>query len=71
VPSSFEEMTLAQVHARAAGEGGVTRGKRVYADRPWTELRDEMMDCGVRTVGDLPRARVQELRTTTKSRPAS
>jgi hypothetical protein len=60
--AKFEDMTVAQVHARAAGEGAVRRGKPLYANRPWTQVRDEMVDSDARTVGDLPRSRIRELR---------
>ena len=63
----FEEMTVAQVHARAANEKGVQRGKPLYADRAWTQVHDEMLDNGARAVGDLPRRRVRELRAAIKA----
>jgi hypothetical protein len=63
----FEEMTIAQVHARSAGEGQVQRGKPLYANRPWTQLHDEMIDGEAETVGDLPRARVRALRAAIKA----
>jgi hypothetical protein len=63
--AKFEAMTVAQVHARAASEGAVQRGKPLYADRPWTQLHDEMVNREVRMVGDLPRARIRALRTAT------
>ena len=62
-------MTIGQVHARAGAEGGVQRGKPLYADRPWTQLRDEMADRGARTVSDLPRARVRLLRAAIDAQP--
>jgi hypothetical protein len=62
VAVKFEEMTMAQVCARAAAEGGVQRGKPLYAGRPWTQVRDEMTDSGAKVVSDLPRARVRALR---------
>ena len=58
----FEQMTMAQVSARATAEGGVQRGKPLYADRPWTQVRDEMLDRGAKAVSDLPRARIRALR---------
>jgi hypothetical protein len=58
----FEDMTVAQVQARAAIEGGVQRGKPLYADRAWTQVHDEMVDNGAARVGDLPRRRVRALR---------
>jgi len=64
----FEQMTMAQVHARAADEGGVQRGKPLYADRPWTQLRDEMHDRGAKAVSDLPRARIRELHAAIKAK---
>ena len=50
----FEEMTVEQVQARAASEGSVKRGKPLYADRAWTQVHDEMLNNGVKRVGDLP-----------------
>jgi hypothetical protein len=70
VAGSFEQMTVAQVHAETAGEGQVQRGKPLYANRPWTQLHDEMIDNEARTVGDLPRARVRALRPAIKAQPA-
>jgi hypothetical protein len=67
VPVEFEQMTMVQVSARAAAEGGVQRGKRLYADRPWTQVRDEMLDRGAKAVSDLPRARIRELRAAIKA----
>jgi hypothetical protein len=61
VKGSFEEMTAAQVHTRAATEGGVRRGKPLYAGRAWTQVYDEMVDSGAKRVGDLPRIRVRTL----------
>ena len=58
----FEQMTMAQVSARATAEVGVQRGKPLYADRPWTQVRDEMLDRGAKAVSDLPRARIRALR---------
>jgi hypothetical protein len=55
----FEDMTIAQVHARASTEGGVQRGKPLYADRPWTHVRDEMLESGVKAVRDLSRSKVR------------
>jgi hypothetical protein len=59
--AKFEEMTVAQVRREAASEGMVQRGKPLYADRPWTQLHDEMVDAEATTVGDLPRSRVRAL----------
>jgi hypothetical protein len=63
----FEEMTVAQVLARAATEGGVKRGKPLYDGRAWTQVHDEMVDNGATTVGDLPRSRVRVLRAAIKA----
>ena len=65
--AEFEAMTVLHVRERAAGEGAVQRGKRLYADRPWTQLLDEMLNSEVRTVGDLPRARIRALRAATRA----
>jgi hypothetical protein len=71
VSAKFEAMTVAQVNARAASEGRVQRGKRLYADRPWTQLHDEMVDRDALTVGDLPRARIRVLRAAVRAQSAS
>ena len=67
----FEDMTVAQVHARAGSEGTVRRGKPLYADRPWTQVRDEMIDRDARTVGDLPRSRIRALRAAIRAQSAN
>jgi hypothetical protein len=71
VSGKFEAMTVAHVRERAVGEGAVQRGKRLYADRPWTQLLDEMLNNEARTVGDLPRARIRALRAATRAQSAS
>ena len=63
-------MTEAQVQALTAREGGAQRGKPLYADRTWTQVHDEMIDGGARTVGDLPRARIKALHAATKAQAA-
>ena len=63
--AKFEEMTVAQVRREAASEGTVQRGKPLYADRPWTQLHDEMVNREVQTVADLPRARIRVFRDAT------
>jgi hypothetical protein len=70
VSGRFEDMTVAQVHAQAASEGQVKRGKPLYADRAWTQLHDEMVDGEVGTVGELPRARRRTLRAAIKAQSA-
>ena len=67
----FEAMTVAEVHARTAGEGAVQRGKPLYAGRTWTQVHDEMIDGDARTVGDLPSARIRVLRAATRAQAAS
>ena len=69
--TQFEDMTVEQVHLRTASEGGVQRGKPLYADRAWTQLHDEMVDGEARTVGDLPRARTRALHAATKAQAIS
>ena len=69
--TEFEAMTEAQVQALTAREGGAQRGKRLYADRSWTQVHDEMIDSDARTVGDLPRARIRALHAATKAQAAS
>jgi len=70
VSTRFEALTVAQVHARTAREGGVQRGKPRYANRIWTQVHDEMVDGDVRTVGELPRARIRALRAATRAQAA-
>jgi hypothetical protein len=67
VEARFEEMTVAQVQARAATEGAVKRGKPLYDGRAWTHLHDEMVDNGATRIGDLPRSRVRALRAAIKA----
>jgi hypothetical protein len=67
MPSRFEDMTLAQVQARTAGEGQVQRGRPVYFERPWTQVHDEMRNAEVTTVGELPDALIDALRSATGS----
>ena len=69
--TEFEAMTEAQVQALTEREGGVQRGKPLYADRTWTQVHHEMIDSDARTVGDLPRARIRALRAATKAQAAS
>ena len=69
--TKFEAMTIAQVHTRTAGEGAVQRGKPVYANRTWTQVHDEMVECDAQTVGDLPRTRIRALRAATRAQAAS
>ncbi len=66
----FEDMTVEQVHIRTAGEGQVQRGKPLYADRPWTQLHDEMVDSEAVTVRELPRSRIRALHAATKAQSA-
>jgi hypothetical protein len=70
MPTKFEAMTVADVHARTAGEGDVRRGKPRYAGRIWTQVHDEMIDGEARTVGDLPRSRIRVLRAATSAQAA-
>jgi hypothetical protein len=58
----FEEMTVAQVQARAATEGAVKRGRPLYDGRAWTRVHDEMVDAGAKRIADLPRSQVRALR---------
>ena len=67
----FEEMSVAQVQARAASEGGVKRGRPLYDGRAWTRVHDEMVDNGVKRVGDLPRSRVRALRAAVKAQTSA
>ena len=67
----FEDMTVEEVHRRTEGEGAVQRGKPLYADRAWTQVRDEMVESDVRTVGDLSPARVRVLRAATTTQASS
>jgi hypothetical protein len=68
--TEFEAMTEAQVQALTTREGGAQRGKPLYADRSWTQVHDEMVDCDARTVGDLPPARIRALHAATKAQAA-
>ena len=67
----FEDMTVEQVHQRTASEGAVQRGKPLYADRAWTQVREEMLDSEARTIGDLSQARIRVLRAAITAQAAS
>jgi hypothetical protein len=54
----FERLSLKDVLHRAHGEGSAQRGKPLYFDRPWSQVRDEMDGAEVRTVGALDAGRV-------------
>jgi hypothetical protein len=46
------------VEERAGAEAGPLQGKPRYYGRPWSQLRDEMVASGARTVGELSTNRV-------------
>jgi hypothetical protein len=50
------------VCSAGGAEGGVQRGKPLYAERLWTQVYDELVNTGAKAVSDLSRARVRVLR---------
>ncbi len=54
---AFDNMSLAQIDARATSEPEPTPGSTGELDRPWSQLGDEMREAGAATVGDLPTSR--------------
>ena len=63
----FEAMTLAEVSGRADAEGPPEHGKPKHYDRPWTQLRDEMVAGGAATIDDLTSTRVDLFYNLTRS----
>ena len=55
------------VEERAGAEAGPPQGKPKYYGRPWTQLRDEMLASGARTVGELSANRVAVYYHSTRS----
>jgi hypothetical protein len=56
--TDFEALMFVDVEERAGGEAGPPQGEPRYYGRPWTQLRDEMLASGARTVGELSTNRV-------------
>jgi len=56
--TEFESLMFVDVEARAAAEAGPRPGKPKYYGRPWTQLREEMVTSGAKTVGELSTNRV-------------
>jgi hypothetical protein len=56
--TDFESLMFVEVEERATGEAGPPQEKPKYYGRPWTQLRDEMLASGARTVGELSTNRV-------------
>lgn len=54
----FESLMFVDVERRAAAEAGPQPGKPKYYGRPWTQLREEMVASGAKTVGELSTNRV-------------
>jgi hypothetical protein len=56
--SEFDALLFVDVAERAAGEGAAPPSKPKYYGRPWSELRDEMVASGAKTVRELPARRI-------------
>jgi hypothetical protein len=56
--TDFESLMFTDVEKRAEGDAGPPQGKPKYYGRPWTQLRDEMLASGARTVGELSTNRI-------------
>lgn len=65
--TDFESLLFVEVEKRAATEAGPPDGKPRYYGRPWTQLRDEMVASGARTVGELSTRRIAAYYQSTKS----
>lgn len=50
----FESLLFVDVEERAAAERTPREGKPRYLGRPWTQLRDEMVARGAKTIKELP-----------------
>jgi hypothetical protein len=56
--TDFESLMFVEVEERAEAEAGPPQGRPKYYGRPWTQLRDEMLASGARTVGQLSPNRI-------------
>ncbi|MFZ0341692.1 MAG: hypothetical protein WAL31_05105 [Gaiellaceae bacterium] len=65
--TDFESLMFVNVEERARAEAGPSQGKPKYYGRPWTQLRDEMLASGARTVGELSTSRVAVYYHSTRS----
>ena len=65
--AEFEALTFDEVQDRAAGESDPAPGMPDYYDRPWTQMRDEMIAAAAKVVADLPPGRVDVFYHSTKS----
>jgi hypothetical protein len=65
--TDFESLMFVDVVERAGSEAGPPQGKPKYYGRPWTQLRDEMVASGARTVGQLSTNRVAVYYHSTRS----
>jgi hypothetical protein len=69
--TDFESLMFVEVEERAAAEAGPPQEKPKYYGRPWTQLRDEMLASGARTVGELSSNRVALYYHSTRSAQSS
>jgi hypothetical protein len=56
--AEFEALLFVDVADRAATEPPTQHGKPKHYGRPWTQLRDEMVASGAKTVQELPSNRI-------------
>jgi hypothetical protein len=57
-PEEFEALLFIEVADRAATEPPPEHGKPKHYGRPWTQLRDEMVASGAKTVHELSSSRI-------------
>jgi hypothetical protein len=57
--AEFKSLLFVDVVDRAAAEPASPPGESKYYRRPWLQLRDEMVDSGARTVGELRADRIR------------
>lgn len=70
--TDFDSLVFVEVEERAGTEAAVSpHGTPKYYGRPWTQLRDEMLASGARTVRELPTSRVAAYYYSTKSADGS
>ena len=66
-PAEFESLLFVDVQERAAAERTPPEGRPKYHGRPWTQLRDQMLASGARSVGELPERAIAAFYSSTGS----
>jgi len=63
----FESLMFVDVAERASAEPAAPSGEPRYQRRPWTQLRDEMLASGAKTVDELSAKRIALFYRSTRS----